>query len=64
MLWGGDGTATSAARIGLSGFAVLRPGLHILVRRHPHYEFNTASSWGLIVLTALLGAACLLVVMG
>ncbi|MCA3452164.1 MAG: hypothetical protein LW715_09015 [Rhodobacter sp.] len=63
LMWGGDGTATSATRIGLSGFAILHLGLHILFHRHPRYEFNTASSWGLIILTALLGAAYLLVVM-
>jgi hypothetical protein len=64
LLWGGDGSATSATRIGLSGFAVVHVGLHILYRRHPRYEFNTVSSWGLILLTGLLGAAYLLVVLG
>jgi hypothetical protein len=34
-------------------------GLHWLFRKHPAYEFNNPSSWGLILLTGALGAAYL-----
>lgn len=55
LLWGGDGDPTSVIRVGLAVFAIVHVGLHILFRRHPAYEFNNASSWGLILLTGLLG---------
>lgn len=55
LLWGGDGDPESATRVGLAVFAVVHVGLHFAFRRHPAYEFNTASSLCLIVLTGLLG---------
>ena len=60
LLWGGDGSAESATRLGLAIFAIIHVGLHFAFRKHPAYEFNNASSWGLILLTGLLGAAYLL----
>ena len=63
LLWGGDGDPASMTRLGLSAFAIVHVGLHILFRRHPAYEFDNPSSWGLISLTGLLGAAYLLVAM-
>ena len=59
LLWGGDGTAVNATRIGLSAFAVIHVGLHVAFRHHPAYEFNNPGSWALIVLTGVLGAAYL-----
>ena len=59
LLWGGDDDVASATRLGLSAFAIMHVGLHILFRRHPAYEFNNLSSWALIVLTGILGAAYL-----
>ena len=55
LLWGGDGDPASVTRVGLAVFAIVHVGLHIIFRRHPAYEFNNASSWGLILLTGLLG---------
>ncbi|MEM7567348.1 MAG: DUF6713 family protein [Pseudomonadota bacterium] len=48
-------------RLGLSVFAVIHVGLHWAFRNHPAYEFDNASSWGLIVLTGVLGGAYLIV---
>ncbi|WP_324133229.1 DUF6713 family protein [Bosea sp. (in: a-proteobacteria)] len=59
LLWGGYGDPANATRMGLSAFAIVHVGLHILYRRHPANEFNNVSSWSLIVLTGLLGAAYL-----
>ncbi len=56
LLWGGDGEPAGMTRVVLAGFAVLHLGLHLLFHRHPANEFNNASSWGLILLTGLLGA--------
>ncbi|WP_296417529.1 DUF6713 family protein [Pseudooctadecabacter sp.] len=56
LLWGGDGNPQSATRVGLAVFAIIHVGLHVFFRRHPAYEFNTVSSWALIVLTGTLGA--------
>lgn len=55
LLWGGEGDSGVATRVGLAVFAIVHVGLHILFRRHPAYEFNNPSSWGLILLTGLLG---------
>ncbi|MEM8837158.1 MAG: DUF6713 family protein [Pseudomonadota bacterium] len=63
LLWGGDGEPESATRIGLSVFAIIHVGLHYIFRRHPAYEFNNVSSWSLIILTGVLGAAYLVAVM-
>ncbi|MEM8794296.1 MAG: DUF6713 family protein [Pseudomonadota bacterium] len=63
LLWGGDGEPESATRIGLSAFAIIHVGLHYIFRNHPAYEFNNVSSWALIILTGLLGAAYLVAVM-
>ena len=56
LLWGGDGDLKSATRVGLAGFGILHVGLHFIFRKHPAYEFNNPSSWGLILLTGFLGA--------
>ncbi len=64
LLWGGDGYPESATRIGLSAFAIVHVGLHLIYRRHPAYEFNNVSSWSLIVLTGLLGAGYLAAISG
>ena len=42
-------------RIGLAVFSVIHVGLHWLFRNHPAYEFNNASSWGLILGAGALG---------
>lgn len=62
LLHGGDGDAESATRLGLSVFAIVHVGLHVLVRRHQAYEFDSPGSWALIILTGVLGAIYLLVV--
>jgi len=62
LLWAGDGAPESMTRIGLAAFAIVHVGLHYLFRRHPDYEFNNPSSWALIILTGLLGAAYLVVI--
>ena len=59
LLWGGDGDSASATRIGLAAFAIVHVVLHVLFRRHRAYEFDNPSSWALIVLTGVLGAAYL-----
>ena len=59
LLLAGDGDPAGAARIGLAAFAIIHVGLHVAFRRHPAYEFNNPSSWGLILLTGALGAAYL-----
>ena len=56
VLWGGDGDPGSVTRVGLAVFAIVHVGLHFMFRRHPTYEFNNLSSWGLILLTGFLGA--------
>lgn len=56
LLWGGDGDPVNATRCGIAVFAIAHVGLHILFCRHPAYEFNNTSSWGLILLTGFLGA--------
>jgi hypothetical protein len=48
-------------RIGLSVFAMVHVVLHWLFRKHPAYEFDNVSSWGLILLPGGLGAAYTLV---
>ncbi|MHA3916418.1 DUF6713 family protein [Halovulum sp. GXIMD14793] len=60
LLLGGDGDPGGPTRIGLAIFAIIHVGLHALFRRHPSYEFNNLSSWGLILLTGLLGVLYLL----
>lgn len=55
-----QGHLVGGFRLGLSAFAVIHVGLHWLFRKHPAYEFNNVSSWGLILLTGALGAAYLL----
>lgn len=62
LLWGSNGEPTTATRTALSAFAIVHLGLHVVFRRHRAYEFNNFSSWGLIVLTGMLGASYLLVV--
>jgi hypothetical protein len=58
ILWfGEDAPGADGFRFGLAAFAVVHVGLHWLFRRHPAYEFNNPSSWSLILLTGLLGAA-------
>lgn len=59
VLWFGEGAAADGFRLGLSAFAVVHVGLHWIFRKHPAYEFNDPSSWGLILLTGALGAAYL-----
>lgn len=59
LLWGDDGAPENAIRVGLAAFAVVHVGLHFVFRRHPAYEFNNTSSWGVILLTGLLGAVYL-----
>ncbi|WP_434053828.1 MAG: DUF6713 family protein [Roseibium sp.] len=59
LLWGGDGVPDSATRVGLAVFSIAHVGLHFVFRRHPAYEFNNPSSWGLILLTGLLGGTYL-----
>lgn len=57
LLWfSADGVDTKFAQ-GLSAFAIFHVLLHWLFRKHPAYEFNNLSSWAIIVLTGLFGAA-------
>ena len=48
-------------RIGLAAFCVIHVGLHWIFRNHPAYEFNNASSWGLILAAGVFGVAFLIV---
>lgn len=57
--FGGPGASGDGFRLGLSAFAVLHVGLHWLFRKHPAYEFDNPSSWGLILLAGAFGAAYL-----
>lgn len=59
LLWGGEGNHDSATRVGLAGFSIIHVALHYAFRKHPAYEFNNPSSWGLILLSGLLGATYL-----
>ncbi|MGG5887539.1 DUF6713 family protein [Falsiroseomonas sp. HC035] len=57
----GEADATrDGFRLGLAIFAVAHVGLHWGFRTHPAYEFNNPSSWGLILLTGILGVAYVL----
>ena len=51
---------TSGSRIAIAIFAIVHVWLHWVFRNHPKYEFNNTSSWGLILLTGLLGSAYLI----
>lgn len=62
VLFGGDGDLDNATRIGLSAFAIVHVGLHIIFRRHPAYEFNNTSSWMLILGSGMLGALYIILV--
>ncbi|MEX3007994.1 DUF6713 family protein [Hoeflea sp. TYP-13] len=62
LLLGGDGEPSNGLRLGLAGFAIVHVGLHWIFRKHPAYEFNNPSSWALILLTGILGAAYLTLV--
>ncbi|MFN9633911.1 MAG: DUF6713 family protein [Erythrobacteraceae bacterium] len=42
-------------RVAMAAFCVIHVGLHWLFRNHPAYEFNNASSWGLILGAGALG---------
>lgn len=64
LLWGGDGEPSGATRVGVAVFAIVHVGLHYVFRKHPAYEFNNLSSWGLILLTGLLGAIYLFALSG
>ena len=55
-----QGHPVSTFRLGLLAFAMIHVGLHWLFRKHPAYEFNNVSSWSLITLTGVLGAAYLI----
>ncbi|MEM7470600.1 MAG: DUF6713 family protein [Pseudomonadota bacterium] len=59
LLWGGDGEPKSVTRVGLAAFSIVHVGLHFVFRRHPAYEFNNPSSWGLILLSGFLGGTYL-----
>lgn len=61
LLWGSDGDPEDTTRVGLATFSVIHVALHFIYRRHPGYEFNNPSSWGLILLTGFLGASYLVV---
>lgn len=56
--------ADHGVRLGVAVFAVLHVGLHWLFRRHPSYEFNTPSSWALILLTGAIGAGYVAMAVG
>jgi hypothetical protein len=60
IFWFSTVEPVSGFRQGLGAFAVVHVGLHWLYRRHPRYEFNTPSSWALILLAGVLGAASLM----
>ena len=51
-----EGADTLFAK-GFSLFAVIHVLLHWLFRKHPAYEFNNVSSWLIILVTGILGAA-------
>lgn len=60
LLLGGDGQEANVWRIAIAAFAIIHVWLHWVFRKHPAYEFNTISSWALILLTGFFGAAYLL----
>lgn len=53
--------ASSATAQGFSAFSILHIGLHIGFRNHPKYEFNTLSSWTIILGAGVFGALHLIV---
>ncbi len=57
LFYYGAGVPTSSIANGLSAFAIIHVGLHWIFRNHPKNEFNTFSSWALIVGAGLFGAA-------
>lgn len=60
LLWfSRDGAHTTFA-LGLSVFSIFHIVLHWIFRKHPAYEFNNVSSWAIIAVTGLLGAAHLI----
>jgi hypothetical protein len=60
LLWfSREGANTTFAQV-FSSFAIFHVLLHWLFRKHPAYEFNNFSSWAIIVLTGVLGAAHLI----
>lgn len=60
ILWFSGNEPTSGFRNAIAAFAVVHVWLHWIFRNHPRYEFDNPSSWGLILLTGLLGAAYLI----
>lgn len=62
LFYFGAGDPTGSVAIGLAVFAVVHVGLHWLFRRHPKYEFNNPTSWGLILGAGLAGAGHLILV--
>ena len=62
VLWYGQNGADTLFAMSVSAFAIVHVGLHWVFRNHPAYEFNNVSSWCLIGLTGLLGAAHLALV--
>ena len=57
LLWFSRAGAHTTFALSFSAFAVFHVFLHWVFRKHPAYEFNNLSSWAIIVLTGLLGAA-------
>lgn len=60
ILWYSRAGVHKPFAIGVSVFSVIHVFLHWIFRKHPGYEFNNVSSWSLIILTGVLGAAHLL----
>jgi len=61
LMWLSREGAHSIYALGFSAFSMIHVFLHWLLRKHPANEFNNASSWSIIILAGLLGAAHLIV---
>ncbi len=58
----GAGDPTSDMAKGMSVFAIIHAGLHLLYRKHKHNEFDNPGSWTLIIGTAVFGVCHLIAV--
>jgi hypothetical protein len=60
LMTGAPAGARTAFQITLAGFTLVHAGLHLLLRRHPAYEFRGALSWLYILGAAVMGGGYLL----
>ncbi|MBY9067366.1 hypothetical protein K1X12_10675 [Hyphomonas sp. WL0036] len=59
MLIAAELTRRISIRVGICMFAVLHVGLHWVYRNHPFHDLSSATSWVLILLAGIFGAAYL-----